>query len=35
MATSKMYNLGQDSSDIEIVQLVRRNFQEGTRLTLP
>lgn len=26
VSTSKIFNLGQDSSDLEIVQLVRRNF---------
>ena len=34
-ATSKIFGLGQDISDQEITQLVRRNFQEGSRVTLP
>lgn len=35
VASSKMFNLGQEISDLEIAQLVRKNFQEGARITLP
>jgi len=35
IATSKIFNLGQDISDGEIVELVRKNFQEGSRVSLP
>ena len=35
IATSKIFNLGQDISDQELVELVRRNFQEGSRVSCP
>ena len=36
MSTSKIFGLGTAAAiDIEITALVRRNFEEGTRVTLP